>query len=157
MHCVVAGSETNHPNCSYEGLLLSAHYTCVNQKHLLCFIKSKVVIFVLTIGENASMDLCVLKIALWGSTTYQVGGDPITADSDPSPVVIAVCSTFVKNYQVWQENHPLLQCNPECTPTSAYLQSVKYEKGDAIATVVAGRGTPSVKTKFSTVSISNYI
>ncbi|KAI3843583.1 hypothetical protein MKX03_022408, partial [Papaver bracteatum] len=40
-----------------------------------------------------------LKIALWGSATNQVGNDPIDCESIPCPVLVAVCSTFVKNYQ----------------------------------------------------------
>ncbi|KAI3856447.1 hypothetical protein MKW98_008899 [Papaver atlanticum] len=40
-----------------------------------------------------------MKIALWGSAANQVGNDPIDCDSTPSPVLVAVCSTFVKNYQ----------------------------------------------------------
>ncbi|XP_026434422.1 replication protein A 70 kDa DNA-binding subunit C-like isoform X1 [Papaver somniferum] len=40
-----------------------------------------------------------MKIALWGSAANQVGNDPIDCDSVPRPVVVAVCSTFVKNYQ----------------------------------------------------------
>lgn len=38
-------------------------------------------------------------IALWGSAVNQVGNDPIDCDSIPCPVLVAVCSTFVKNYQ----------------------------------------------------------
>ncbi|KAI3858730.1 hypothetical protein MKX03_033683, partial [Papaver bracteatum] len=40
-----------------------------------------------------------MKIALWGSAANQVGSEPIDCDSVPRPVVVAVCSTFVKNYQ----------------------------------------------------------
>ncbi|KAI3890450.1 hypothetical protein MKX03_024992 [Papaver bracteatum] len=40
-----------------------------------------------------------MKIALWGSAANQVGSEPIDCDSVPRPVVFAVCSTFVKNYQ----------------------------------------------------------
>ncbi|KAI3987835.1 hypothetical protein MKX01_020949 [Papaver californicum] len=39
------------------------------------------------------------KIALWGSAANQVGNDPIDCDSIPFPVLVAVCSTFLKNYQ----------------------------------------------------------
>ncbi|XP_026457610.1 uncharacterized protein LOC113358303 [Papaver somniferum] len=38
-------------------------------------------------------------IALWGSAANQVGNDPIDCDSTPCPVLVAVRSTFVKNYQ----------------------------------------------------------
>ncbi|KAI3861767.1 hypothetical protein MKX03_019560, partial [Papaver bracteatum] len=40
-----------------------------------------------------------MKIALWGSAANQVGNDPIDCESTPCPVLVAVCSTFVKNYQ----------------------------------------------------------
>ncbi|KAI3942421.1 hypothetical protein MKW98_013073 [Papaver atlanticum] len=40
-----------------------------------------------------------MKIALWGSATNQVGNDPIHYDSITRPVLVAGCSTFVKNYQ----------------------------------------------------------
>ncbi|XP_026456436.1 uncharacterized protein LOC113357289 [Papaver somniferum] len=40
-----------------------------------------------------------MKIALWGSAANQVGNDPIDCDSIPHPVLVVVCSTFVKNYQ----------------------------------------------------------
>ncbi|KAI3970034.1 hypothetical protein MKW92_007346 [Papaver armeniacum] len=39
-----------------------------------------------------------MKIALWGSAANQVGNDPIDCDSIPRPVLVVVCSTFVKNY-----------------------------------------------------------
>ncbi|KAI3974338.1 hypothetical protein MKX01_031007, partial [Papaver californicum] len=40
-----------------------------------------------------------LKIALWGSAVNQVGNDPIDCDTVPGPVLVVVCSTFVKSYQ----------------------------------------------------------
>ncbi|KAI3909560.1 hypothetical protein MKW98_013977, partial [Papaver atlanticum] len=39
-----------------------------------------------------------MKIALWGSAANQVRNDPIDCDSTPWPVLVDVCSTFVKNY-----------------------------------------------------------
>ncbi|KAI3899142.1 hypothetical protein MKW92_051486 [Papaver armeniacum] len=40
-----------------------------------------------------------MKIALWGSAANQVGNDPIDCESIPLPVLVVVCSTFVKYYQ----------------------------------------------------------
>ncbi|XP_026408765.1 uncharacterized protein LOC113303895 isoform X2 [Papaver somniferum] len=40
-----------------------------------------------------------MKIALWGSAANQVGNDTMDCDSIPRPVLVVVCSTFVKNYQ----------------------------------------------------------
>ncbi|KAI3983978.1 hypothetical protein MKX01_035105 [Papaver californicum] len=40
-----------------------------------------------------------LKITLWGSVANQVGNEPIDCDFVPCHVLVAVYSTFVKNYQ----------------------------------------------------------
>lgn len=41
-----------------------------------------------------------MEISIWGSTTaQQLGSDPISRDSKEGPAAVAVCSTFVKNYQ----------------------------------------------------------
>ncbi|KAI3854876.1 hypothetical protein MKW92_004097 [Papaver armeniacum] len=49
-------------------------------------------------GQSSRMGT-TMKISLWGSAANQVGNDPIDCDSIPRPVLVFVCSTFVKNYQ----------------------------------------------------------
>ncbi|XP_026457272.1 uncharacterized protein LOC113357989 isoform X1 [Papaver somniferum] len=68
-----------------------------------------------------------MKIARWGSAANQVGNDPIDCDSIPHPVLVVVCSTFVKNYQ--GESPYLRPMPPESTRMQTYPKSLKCEKG----------------------------
>ncbi|KAI3907741.1 hypothetical protein MKW98_008418 [Papaver atlanticum] len=64
-----------------------------------------------------------MRIKLWGSATNQVWNDLIDCDSILGPVLVAVCSTFVKNYQgkitLSSENATIVYTN------ATYLKSLK--------------------------------
>ncbi|KAI3906345.1 hypothetical protein MKW98_013299, partial [Papaver atlanticum] len=62
-----------------------------------------------------------MKIALWGSAANQVGNDPIDCDSTPCPVLVSVCSTFVKNYQGKQYLSCSAKWDPSCQAANVLI------------------------------------
>ncbi|KAI3841998.1 hypothetical protein MKX03_023033, partial [Papaver bracteatum] len=87
-------------------------------------------------GQSRRMRGTTMKISLWCSAANQVGNDPIDCDSIPRHVLVAVCSTFVKNYQgiprdlmpIQGESPYLRPMPPKSTRIQTYPKSLKCEK-----------------------------